>query len=309
MLKSFMFEDTATAVVELALYNRSLLIATSTAVIQKDIETGSFLGKFIVHSGRVEVIMVTDNSRMITLGWDDMIVVWDLKTGSTLRRIWPEASNTFPQGAQLVSNSLFACGLDRRARIVNMISGRVVQTIDVNGAANVIVVNDDYFFVGKDGDVLQLEKYSITTRTLYSTFEGKDGDVLQLKEYSITTRTLYSTFEGHVDSIFSLLLHKSIIFSGSADTKIICRNTDSNQIIRVYNGHTGSVRALSIFENYLYSAGENKDILKWSIDANTIEKVFVTYHRNIIRCMVLEPGSIFSGSTDSTVSRWDLTML
>jgi WD40 repeat protein len=57
-----------------------------------------------------------------------MIIVWDLATGSIMRRIWLEAFNTYPSSIKLESNSLFVCGLDGRVRIVNMMSGRVVQT-------------------------------------------------------------------------------------------------------------------------------------------------------------------------------------
>lgn len=66
---------------------------------------------------------------MITSAWDDMIIVWDLVTGSILRRIWLEASNTSSQSIKLVSNDLFACGLDGKVRVINMISGRVVRVI------------------------------------------------------------------------------------------------------------------------------------------------------------------------------------
>jgi WD40 repeat protein len=127
--KSFMFDRTATAVLDLALYNRSLLITSSNDVVQVDIETGSFQRRFIAHLGKVETILVVNSSKMITSGGDDMVIVWDLISGSILRRIWLEATNTFPKSIQLAENNLFVCGSDGFVRIVDMISGRVDQTV------------------------------------------------------------------------------------------------------------------------------------------------------------------------------------
>jgi WD40 repeat protein len=66
---------------------------------------------------------------MITSASDDMIIVWDLVSGSILRRIGLETSGTFPLSIQLASDALFVCGQDGIVRIVNMITGRVAHTI------------------------------------------------------------------------------------------------------------------------------------------------------------------------------------
>jgi WD40 repeat protein len=65
---------------------------------------------------------------MITSGWDDMIIVWDLVSGSIIRRVWLGTSNTFPTSINAAGNGLFVGGLDGKARIINLISGRI-QTI------------------------------------------------------------------------------------------------------------------------------------------------------------------------------------
>jgi WD40 repeat protein len=127
--KSFMFDRTAASVLDIELYKRSLLITSSNDIVQKDIETGNIQRKFLAHSGQIHSFKVIDGSTMITSAWDDMIIVWDLVTGSIVRRIWLEGTRTFPKSIQLVRDSLFECGLDGRVRIVSMITGRVVQTI------------------------------------------------------------------------------------------------------------------------------------------------------------------------------------
>lgn len=126
--KSFMFDTAASDVVDIALYNRSLLITSANDMVQKDIETGNLQRRFIAHTGQIHSFKVFNGSRMITSGWDDMIIVWDLLSGSILRRIWLGASNTYPKSIQLAGDSLFVGGMDSKVRIVNMINGRVVQT-------------------------------------------------------------------------------------------------------------------------------------------------------------------------------------
>lgn len=124
-----MFDRTAASVLDIELYKRSLLITSSNDIVQKDIETGNVQRKFLAHSGQIHSFKVIDGSTMITSAWDDMIMVWDLVTGSIVRRIWLGDTRTFPKSIQLVRDSLFECGLDGRVRIVSMITGRVVQTI------------------------------------------------------------------------------------------------------------------------------------------------------------------------------------
>ncbi|KAI3658801.1 hypothetical protein MP638_002601 [Amoeboaphelidium occidentale] len=232
--------------------------------------------------GKVETILVFNRSTMITSGGDDMVIVWDLICGSILRRIWLQATNTFPKSIQLSDNNLFVCRSDGIVRIVDMISGRVDQTVDVKAAAYAIIVNGDNFYVGKLGIVSQLEKYSIFTETL------------QL------------SYMGHTNSVNAVILWERMLFSGSADSKIICWNEANGQKIRVYEGHTAAVHIISIFENYLYSAGLQDSILKWNIDSGMIENVFPSFHSNRIWCFAFEKGSLYSGSIDATVIKWDV---
>lgn len=127
--KSFMFDPSVSTIYAVAVYNSSLLFTSTNDVVQKDIETGNVQRRFIAHSGQIRSFIVVNGSRMITSAWDDMIIVWDLRTGSVLRRIPLEASNTYPKSIQFVKNNLYVFGQDSRLRIVNMLSGRAVQTI------------------------------------------------------------------------------------------------------------------------------------------------------------------------------------
>lgn len=153
--------------------------------------------------------------------------------------------------------------------------------LDVNAAANAIVVEDSFFYVGKFGLASQLEKYSVTTRSL------------QLR------------YVGHRNSVETLLLWEGMLFYGSIDTNIICWDKERGQVIRIYEGQTGPIQAIAIFENFLYSAGRQAIIFKWSIDSGIVEKTFPALQSINIRCFEFYEGTLFSGSIDTTVIRWD----
>lgn len=280
--KSFVVDSTASSVFAIALYNRSLLITSSHDVIQKDIETGSLERKFIGHTGQIFSLMVINDSTMITSGWDDMIILWNLITGSIMKRIWLGTSKTFPNSIGLLSNNLLVCGKDGKVRIVNIISSKVAQTINVNGEANVIVVSGDYFYVGKGGMTSNLVKYSVSKRSL------------QL------------SYIGHQSTVLALFLKDDKLFSGSTDTSIICWNEYTSRLIRIYEGHIDSVRVVSIHDNYMYSSGQDVVILKWNIDSGDIEERFPVLHKSSVSSFAVEQGILYSGSLDTTVIKWDL---
>jgi WD40 repeat protein len=280
--KSFMFDSTASSVFAIALYKRSLLITSSTDVIQKDIETGIFQRKFVAHSSIIESILVVNGTKMITTGGDDMVIVWDLISGSIMKRIWLEAPMTFPSSMAIKNSDVFVSGRDGKVRIVNFLFGRVATRIDLEVPVVAIRVKDNHFYVGKQDSTSQLEKYSIPTRSLLLSYEG------------------------HQSSVFTLFLQGVFLFSGSFDSTIICWNEENGQIIRIFSGHSTAVWVIAIIDDYLYSASEPEGIFKWNIDSGAIENIFPVSHLNTIYCFAFENGTLYSGSTDTTVIRWDL---
>jgi WD40 repeat protein len=85
--KSFLLQDRASNVNAVGLYKDSLLMSSSNDVVQKDIETGMLQRTFRAHVRTVLSFAITNDSRMITSGYENMIVVWNLVTGSILKRI------------------------------------------------------------------------------------------------------------------------------------------------------------------------------------------------------------------------------
>jgi WD40 repeat protein len=127
--KSFLYQDGASNVFAIAIYKDSLLLTVSNDVVQKDIQTGASQRTFRAHKSLVYSFVITNDSKIISSGYDDMIIVWDLETGSILKRIWLRSSGTLVDSVCFQDNKVFAGGLDSKVRQVDLISGRVVRTI------------------------------------------------------------------------------------------------------------------------------------------------------------------------------------
>jgi WD40 repeat protein len=113
--------------------------------------------------------------------------------------------------------------------------------------------------------------------------------------------------DGHSNTVISLHLANNVLFSGSVDTTIIAWNPDTGQLLRKYLGHASYVWALKTVGQVLYSAGNDQAILKWNINDGTLIQKFPHYHINKITSLALNDDSIFSGSFDTEIVRWNLT--
>lgn len=123
--KSFLLQDGAASAFAIALYKDSLLLTSSSDIIQKDIETGAIQRTFRAHTNQIISMLVTKDSRMITSGYDDMIIVWNLDSGSIIRRISLESSKTQIRSITFLDDQLFTGGYDLIVRQVDVTTGKI----------------------------------------------------------------------------------------------------------------------------------------------------------------------------------------
>lgn len=112
-------------------------------------------------------------------------------------------------------------------------------------------------------------------------------------------------FDGHTATVFSLFAWNSFLFSSSADTSIICWNAVNGDMIRRYIGHEDIVISVAVFDGQLYSASSGRGALKWNINDGTITKLFSLAHTAEIYCMAYKSHTLFTGSFDTKVVKWD----
>jgi F-box and WD-40 domain protein 1/11 len=136
-------------------------------------------------------------------------------------------------------------------------------------------------------------------------YVGKAEIFSQLFKLDISTLKLSESFEGHESSVFALAMSENLLFSGSADTTIICWNSDTGSIIRRFIGHSNYVYDLKVLGNGLYST-DSGIIIKWNINDGLIAQIFSANHALDVRSILLKERSLFSGSLDGVVMRWDI---
>lgn len=127
--KSFLLQDGASIVYSIGFYKDSLLFTSTNDIVQKDIETGAIQRTFRAHKSLIQSFLIINDSRMITSGWDDMIIFWDLESGSVMKRIWLKASQTLVYSISFQNNQVFTGGLDKKVRQVDLVLANVLQTI------------------------------------------------------------------------------------------------------------------------------------------------------------------------------------
>jgi WD40 repeat protein len=229
-------------------------------------------------------LTVVEETQLITAGWDDMIVVWDLNSGAVLRRIRLGFTETFIKSISYENGQIYAGGVDQFVRRINLASGMVVKSWFYEWFISSVVVKDGFLYVGIQREVSQIEKISVST-----------SDVVL-------------RFEGHTTGVYSLYYYKNLLFSGPDKDRIIAWNPETGSIVQTFSGPAERILALVVHEQVLYSAGFD-NIIKWNIDDGKLIKIFPALHTNIIRSISYRNGALFSGSDDNLVIRWNSTDL
>jgi WD40 repeat protein len=124
-LRSYLLQDGSSNVAAIGINEGSLLLTASSDIVQKDLDTGAVQRTFRAHSGQVNAFLVISDNKMISSGWDDMIIMWDLVSGSVLKRIWLGSLDTRVEVVVLHNDYLYAGGFDKRIRKVDMITGKI----------------------------------------------------------------------------------------------------------------------------------------------------------------------------------------
>ncbi|KAI3659558.1 hypothetical protein MP638_005244 [Amoeboaphelidium occidentale] len=279
--KSFLIQDGSAIVWSMAVYQDSLIITTSNDIVQKDILTAGILRTFRAHPNVVRSIVVTADSKMISAGWDDKVILWDLVTGSILRRIWLGAPNTVVTSVSLQNSWLFTGGEDRKVRQLDMITGKVTKITQMNTDVSSIIADGDFLFIGLRGDFNQIEKFRISSMSSVSVFGSGSSPV----------NVLY--------------LYDNILYSGFEDSVISCWNADNGDLIRQLVGHSYAISAIFVIHETVYSGDVGSGIKLWNKNDGRIIRSLRFLHINIINVFALKEEMLFSGSTDTNIISWN----
>jgi WD40 repeat protein len=218
---------------------------------------------------------------MISAGWDDKVILWDLVTGSVLRRIWLGASNTVVTSVSLQNSWLFTGGEDRKVRQIDMITGKVTKITQMSTDVSSVIADDDFLFIGLRGDFNQIEKFSISSMSSVLVFGSGSNPV----------NTLY--------------LYEKILYSGFEDSVISCWNADNGDLVRQLVGHSYAITAILVNDDTVYSSDEGSGIKFWNKNDGRIIRSLRFLHINAINVFALKEDRLFSGSMDTNIISWN----
>ncbi|KAI3656354.1 hypothetical protein MP638_000566, partial [Amoeboaphelidium occidentale] len=265
----------------IALYGESLLLTSTNDVVQKSIETGKVERTFRAHSKSINSFVLTNDSRMITSSLDANIIVWNLDTGSILRRIWLGSENAMIMSISFQDGMVFAGCIDGKVRHVNLVTGRIVRAIDIVYSVTCVVAHNSFMYVGR--------------KTLPD-----------ISKIHIPSGDLTLTFNGHRYTVFGLAVSENRLFSASEDATIRQWNSVTGSVILTYYGHSDSVYVVSLYNNELYTGGRDELVIKWSIDDGRILRTFPREHVNSIYCYTFKDHLLYSGALDGVIVQRDL---
>lgn len=102
-----------------------------------------------------------------------------------------------------------------------------------------------------------------------------------------------------------MYLNEDILYSGSADTSILCWDKDSGLLVRCFIAHKDWVTKVAVYNGELYSASREAVIIKWNISNSQVIKTFSIVHTLPITSFAFLPERLFTGSIDTIVVKWD----
>ncbi|KAI3658261.1 hypothetical protein MP638_006116, partial [Amoeboaphelidium occidentale] len=278
--KSFLIQEDTAKVLAMALYQDSLLLTLSADIVQKNIETGLVERTFRAHTNKIISVIVVNGSLMVTAGSDSYVILWDLESGSIIRRIRLGPGDVRVTCMSLFSTHAVVGSMDSKVRQVNLATGSTVKEFDVTYPVLSVAVDENFFFV---------------STTVYP-------DISKIR---ISTRGVLMILGLHTELVYGLLLDNNRLFSASLDKTVICWNANNGRALMIYEGHKDAVLSLLVQDDVLYSAGRERIIIKWNIENGLILKTFPDYHAGYIRCFAHKDTVLFSGAEDASAIMWN----
>lgn len=197
------------------------------------------------------VAVSSDNSKMITAGWDKNVKVWDAVSGSCTDTLVFH-SGTVLSVACSPNNKYFAsAGWDKKLCLWDTKTKQLLKYFsDHTDRINLVCFSPDNKLLATASDD--------NTIILY--------DIVSLKQLQKLT--------GHTDVVTSICFtsdSKNIV-SGSWDKSIKVWDVSSGNILNTFKGHYGNINAVAVSptDKIIASVSDDNSIKLWSITQNTM---------------------------------------
>ncbi|KAL9649905.1 hypothetical protein ABK040_011378 [Willaertia magna] len=218
-------------------------------------------------------------------GSKGVIQIWDLNTNECLVTLQTES---FVRCLALYDhNYLLSGGHDKKVRKWNL---------RTNECEVILKGHSDYVL-----------SFALIEDYLFSA--GGVGDST-VRKWNLLTNQCEATLTGHSKAVLSLVAFKDIyVFSGGEDSTIRKWNVRTNQceqIITASLQNDDKLWCLSVYDDkYLFAGGSKGKIYQFNIETGECEMEWIA-HDNIVWCLLVFEDTLFSGSKDKTIKKWNL---
>lgn len=241
------------------------------------------------HSGPVYAVAVSaDGRRAISGGADNVLRLWDTKTGKEIRRlpghtgrVWTVAFS--PDGRRAAS-----AGFDKVIRLWDLASGREIRQ-----------------FSGHT-DYIRSVSFSRDGKRILS-----GGDDRSVRLWNTDTGAEIRSFPGHDHFVWSVAISPDgqQAISGSLDKTVRVWDLKSGQEVRRLNGHKDTVLSVAFSPDgrRALSGSTDNTLILWDLQAAKPMRTLVG-HTGYVNDVVFSPDGrrALSASADRTVRLWDV---
>jgi WD40 repeat protein len=105
-------------------YQGSLLYNLGNDIVQRDNFTGLVQRVFRAHTDEVYSFLIKDEQILVSSGWDDMLILWDMLSGSIIRRI-KAGTDMSIRSIDVWADRVFVAGGNGQVKGISLSTGRV----------------------------------------------------------------------------------------------------------------------------------------------------------------------------------------
>jgi len=175
-------------------------------------------------------------------------------------------------------------------KLISSSSDGLIKIFDIESYNNIYTLKNHQWDVGA---------IAINGSTIYS-----GSDDYSIKMWDIESGKLLKTLKSaHSGTINDIEIYDNMLISASDDKKIIIRDLNSSEIIRVLQGHKKAVNKLRITNDFLISAGSDRAIILWDMKSGEVLKRLKGHSKRIM-ALAVNDENIVTGSRDYKLKIW-----